>query len=627
MKLNIKSQTKSDAWKAVFEMLGITCTADGIEVNAVCGDKGEMSVSKKNGTIEIKYGALPQFARALSYVKQNEGKESYQICETAKFNSNGVFLELSQNHASMKPEYIKKYLNYMVIMGLDTIYLNLEDNFEVPGEPYFGYMRGRYTMEELRDIDNYAAELGVCVIPCVQTLSHLREVLKWPTYAAIREDDATLLVGEERVYELITNILKTMRDTFRSKKIHIGMDEAFTLGRGVYMSKHGPHSMISIMKEHMARVLPICEQLGIEPMVWSDMLINSAHGQGTGMANYYNTEAPFLPEAKDAFPRDLIQVLWDYNHHNKETYKKILERHYILTDRVVFAGATWNWNSFTTDYDKTFLITKPALEACKEMGVTDVFMTTWGDCGVEGSMFETILGAQLYAELGYRDDVSDESIKVRFKACTRCEYDDFRSMTYIDNKFDHVPPEGYVYQNHSRWLVWQDILCGKCDAHLVPGEMEAQYKKVHETMRAAIERNPSERSMFAFLAQVAAVLEIKAEIGLKLKAAYDSGNKDELKLHAEKTLPELKSRFEKLWEIHRELWFETNKAFGWEVQELRYGAMILRVDTAIKRVLDYINGDVDRLDELDEPRLTYTGADGFPFEVRFDKIYTGSSLF
>ena len=34
--------------------------------------------------------------------------------------------------------------------------LYTEDTYEVDNEPYFGYMRGRYSADELRELDDYA---------------------------------------------------------------------------------------------------------------------------------------------------------------------------------------------------------------------------------------------------------------------------------------------------------------------------------------------------------------------------------------------------------------------------------------------------------------------------------------
>jgi len=44
----------------------------------------------------------------------------------------------------------------------------------------FGIYRGRYSREEIREIDEYAQIFGIELIPCIQTLAHLHNALKWP---------------------------------------------------------------------------------------------------------------------------------------------------------------------------------------------------------------------------------------------------------------------------------------------------------------------------------------------------------------------------------------------------------------------------------------------------------------
>ena len=56
----------------------------------------------------------------------------------------GVMLDMSRN-AVMTVENVKKYIDNLSKMGFNTLLLYIEDTYEVKNEPYFGYMRGRYT--------------------------------------------------------------------------------------------------------------------------------------------------------------------------------------------------------------------------------------------------------------------------------------------------------------------------------------------------------------------------------------------------------------------------------------------------------------------------------------------------
>ena len=63
----------------------------------------------------------------------------------------GVMLDMSRN-AVMRPEEVKHFAKLLRSFGYNMIQLYTEDTYEVDNEPYFGYMRGRYTKAQLADI-------------------------------------------------------------------------------------------------------------------------------------------------------------------------------------------------------------------------------------------------------------------------------------------------------------------------------------------------------------------------------------------------------------------------------------------------------------------------------------------
>jgi len=103
------------------------------------------------------------------------------------------------------------------------------------------------------------------------------------------------------------------------------------------------------------------------------------------------------------------------------------------------------------------------------------------------------------------------------------------------------------------------------------------------------------------------VLEIKAEVGLKIKDAYEKKDSTCLRWIAQEQLPELSKRIRDLRDAHRNQWFKINKPFGWEVLDIRYGGLSYRVDSAIKRLVDYLEGRIERIEELEEERLYFDG--------------------
>ena len=135
----------------------------------------------------------------------------------------------------MNISYAKEMIEILSAMGLNVMMLYMEDVYELEGYPYFGYLRGRYSKEELKELDDYAYQFGVELIPCIQTLAHMDQFLYWEEMASKYIDlDNVLNVGSKDVKDLIENIITQLSNTFRSKRIHLGMDEAYNLGRGKY---------------------------------------------------------------------------------------------------------------------------------------------------------------------------------------------------------------------------------------------------------------------------------------------------------------------------------------------------------------------------------------------------------
>ena len=60
-------------------------------------------------------------------------------------------------------------------------------------------------------------------------------------------------------------------------------------------------------------------------------------------------------------------------------------------------------------------------------------------------------------------------------------------------------------------------------------------------------------------------------------------------------------------QLHAREWAKLYKPFGWEVIDLRYGGLETRLKTTSMRIRDYLNGELDRIEELEPERLTFDG--------------------
>ena len=280
----------------------------------------------------------------------------------------GVMLDMSRN-AIMKVEEVKNFVRILSSFGYNTIMLYTEDTYEVENEPYFGYMRGRYTQTELKEIVAYCESLGMEVIPCIQTLAHLNQIFRWPAYSPIRDCDDILLVGEERTYELIENIFKTVKNCFSSQYIHIGMDEAHNVGLGEYLSRNGYEHRSTILQKHLKRVVEIANKYGLKPLIWSDMFYKLAT-----KGWYYAPNAEVTEEIKALVPSEVSLVYWDYYNTDKATFDRLITSHQEFNNEIWFAGGAWTWEGFAPHNAYTLKTMSPAMLSANEHGVENIII-------------------------------------------------------------------------------------------------------------------------------------------------------------------------------------------------------------------------------------------------------------
>lgn len=510
---------------------------------------------------------------------------------TCKFNSLGLMLDCSRN-AVMTVSELKKFINLLSELGYNRLMLYTEDTYEVDGEEFFGYFRGRYTQRELKELDEYAYEHGVEMIPCIQTLAHFTALIRWPDYAAIKDIDDILMVGDERTYQLIDRMFSSLRKCFRSDKIHIGMDEAHNLGKGKYRDLHGDVDKTQLLLSHLNRVCEIAGTYHFNPMMWSDMFYRIAAG-----GQYYSPSSTFDSSIKSQIPDNLSLVYWDYYHIDKFFYNNMICGHKQLTDKIVFAGGAWKWGSFVPNNSLSMAANKAALDACYENNVSEIFITLWGDDGAECSPYAVLPTVISSACLAYGID-DENAIKQYFYKITGCQLDDFMILDKPD-KFEGVPLT-YVI-NPSKYQLYNDCFFGIYDSGVDAGDGK-YYAKLANELEAAVPRASQFAYVFDTISKLCSVLEIKSEIGIRTREVYKNGTKADLQ-----TLifdyDRMIERTKAFYRAFRHQWFAENKANGFEVHDIRIGGLITRMQSCRDRLADYQAGRIPSIPELDENTL------------------------
>jgi len=568
---------------------------DGLEIRVEEGPG--LSVEERDGSFLIRAEDRPALARGFFRLAQERaaGRRPVSVHEARHFASCGSFLDFSRNGV-MTVEACKRYMDYTAALGLDAIVIYTEDTYTVPEYPYMGYLRGRLTPEEYRELDAYADALGLELIPCIQTLAHMGNFLQWQANQHLKDQPTILLCDEEETYAFIEAQVRAVRSYVRGRRIHIGMDEADSVGLGRYYRLHGPTDRFELLSRHLDRIVRICEKYDFHPMMWSDMFFRL----GSKTSSYYDLEAVIPQEVIDRLP-DVELCYWDYEHREEKWYDHMLSGHARMSGQTAFAGGIWNWSGFLPQVRRTRETMETALRCCVRHGTRTVLATTWGDDGNETSPFLSLNQMAIFSEYCWRGE-----------ACTHGDIAETGAfLTGLAdrayNAFGLFYPDAEDRRT-GKALIWCDLLypLGPT-AEELPGAL-ARSREALEILK-----DYQDRADCRYAAALFEVCRIKAELKMKIRPMYLAGDREGLRRAAEEEIPALDRAYERLARLHREQWESTYKRNGWEVLALRYGATRGRLADARDAILRWCDGQLETLCELEEEPMDPTRKYGMQF--------------
>lgn len=231
-------------------------------------------ISVKRNNVDINASGLNGFIYAIQTLKQMLPVEIYgkaaapekdwtlpclDINDAPRFRYRGMHLDVSRHFFSI--DEVKKYIDMMSVHKMNTLHWHLTDDqgwrIEIKkyprltgvgsvrkgtvvrkewghydGIPYGGF----YTQEQIKDVIDYAAALGIDIIPEIDLPGHMLAALAaypelgctggpydvWGTWGIA---DDVLCAGNEKTMKFLEDVLSEVADLFPSGYVHIGGDE------------------------------------------------------------------------------------------------------------------------------------------------------------------------------------------------------------------------------------------------------------------------------------------------------------------------------------------------------------------------------------------------------------------
>ncbi|MCE5219102.1 beta-N-acetylhexosaminidase [bacterium] len=542
------------------------------------------ALDRADGVTTVRYGSLTQAGRALGSLLAGLDTDTGSA---PAFSTLGILLDCGHN-ATVTSGHFRKWLRRLALLGYNAAMVYTEAGYLLPGDPCFGYQRGAYTLDEMRELDRYAATLGIEMIGSIQALGHLEQALKWPPYAGTRDTEHTLLVGAPETAELVEKMVAFWAEACGSRRLHVGMDETYDLGRGRYLDQNGYRRGLDLYVEHLQLVAEVCKRHGVRPMVWSDVLFRLAGSSGA----HYDQNSRIPDGIRAALPREVDLAYWDYYNGDPQHYQDRIEAHRALGYEPVMTSGIWSWPTPWHDWRRTEQFGGACVSACRAAGLREMTFALWSDDGAYWDVDSSLAGVALMAEQCYGDGTVDDAVlSRRFAAVCGSDLAAHRIASRLNDGLQACS------------VLWDDPLQAMYLRHAARDgvdalrEAETQYRKIARALEPHAQDTAA--GDLGHAALVAQFMAAKTGLAARLFEAYAAADRPALQAIAE-DIPALVALTEDLAASFRRRWMACCQPFGLEVIQIRFAGQAARYRELGRRLTEYLAGEIEGIAELDQ---------------------------
>jgi len=511
----------------------------------------------------------------------------------------GVMQDISRGQV-LNMESLKQVIRTISYFKMNLLSPYIEHTFAFEGHPLIGQGCGSLTKEEVRELDDYAKDYHIELVPSFQALGHFQQILKHKEYARLAETEArwSLSPAEEDSYKLLEELFSEIVPAFSSKFFNIGCDEVWDLGTG--KSKKMAQGKGELYLSHILKVKKMLDKYGKTTMLWGDMLLH-------------------YPEIIPEIPKDVIVMNWHYGSEkfeDEDYYRPFIET-FQKTGLAQFA-CSWTGSCLRLFPDLRIANknVRCFVSEAQKYGVKGILNTNWGDGGNHNLLGYVWYGFAFSAEAGWSPKKMDERTfdarfcRQFFGLGTEEMAQVFWLLTQVNYIVDIDLPREYF--SWAFRLFWDDSLQGRYSVKVKdPLETGRRLIQISNSALRIIAHNEEKVTRNkGWLDDLSFASRQIGHLGQRLvstEEAKSSYHQAYLKLNEEEVVVEsldkaiallrkLREDLFALREEYQKLWLRENKKPGLKYNLKRYDSVLSSYD--------------EKVSELEEIKKNYTEPGG-----------------
>lgn len=324
----------------------------------VTGESVEISYASAKGAL---YGLVTLWQMVVQ-------KRSYccQIADAPDLPNRGFVLDISRGKVP-KLETLKELANLLVRFKYNQMQLYIEGfSFSYPGYEQYTEEQSALTADEIKELETYCRERFLELVPNQNSLGHMAAWLAKREFRHLAETEegfevkgmklppTTLDAADPESLSFVTKLMDGLLPAFTSEYFHVGLDEAFELGRG----KNKDKDKNKLYAEYTEKLYEEVKKRNKKMMMWADGAAKST-------------------EMIEQLPKDIIFMEWGYE--KEHPFAKRAEKYARAGRRFYVCPGTNSQLSITGITDNMLANIEAAAEAAVKYGAEGILLTDWGD--------------------------------------------------------------------------------------------------------------------------------------------------------------------------------------------------------------------------------------------------------
>jgi len=321
----------------------LSVTGKGVEISAP-------------GVDGIRYG----LQTLCQLVSRNGRIRALHITDQPDFLDRGIMLDVSRGKVPTRTT-LEALVDLCSRLRLNVLMLYIEHTFDFRRHPEIARDSSPLDARTMLELDVYAADRGVELIPCLQSLGHMEQLLSIDRYAHLAESDRHWSVSPSQpgTYTLLEDLYDEFLPLFGSSRFNANCDEPFDLGRGQSARRAPGKTPGTLFADHVIKLEQLAAKHGKQLMIWADFALQH-------------------PDQLSRLDRDVVLLDWWY----EATFDADRIRKLRTKGSEIWAcPGTSSWNClFPRTENSQENITRWA-DAGRRHSATGLLNTDWGDFG------------------------------------------------------------------------------------------------------------------------------------------------------------------------------------------------------------------------------------------------------